>query len=161
MWSKIYLIALILSLGLMCFFTYYSYSWLASIVSPASVIEGYEYHANLSWIFLWLSSVVLLILANTVLVNSRRSWAIWTTCIYFAAFIVIRYFWLELSFFQYKRANFAWNESFSIGPFFAVFLVVLGSAVSYFDIFAVTRLQNRIHPRPIASTEEADKPNED
>src|SRR5215203_878872 len=97
MWNKIYLAVLAVAFLVMCFFTFYANSWLGSIGSPKDALAGYEYYAGLSSIFLSISAVVLLILANVILWYTRRGWAMWTTLAYFAIFVILRFFWLEKS----------------------------------------------------------------
>ena len=148
MFSKIYLVLLGVFLAAMAFFTYYSWSWLQSIGQPAAAVVGYEYHAGFAWTLLWVSIVTLLILANAVLWRSGRSWAIWTTFVYFAVLVVARYFWLDQAFFHFKKANGLFDGSFSVAPLFAVILVVLMAAIAFFDQFIVVKLREKTYGKP-------------
>lgn len=150
MFTKIYLAALGLSLAVMAFFTYYSWSWLQSIGQPAAAVAGYEYHANLAWITLWITSATLLILGNAVLWTTRSAWAIWLTFIFFGIFVVARFFGLEFAFIEFQMRT----ESAGIGalgPFLAVLLIVIMAAIVFCDQFIVIRLRARTYP-------EAEKP---
>lgn len=142
MFSKIYLAALGLSIAVMAFFTYYSWSWLQSIGQPAAAAAGYEYHSSLAWIALWVTSVVLLLIGNAVIWTTRSAWALWLTVIYFAAFVVIKYFWLALEFKRFSETT----SSFSSGPFIAVGLIILTAALVFLDSLVVVRLLARIYP---------------
>ncbi len=145
MWSKLYLAVLGLSIAVMVFLTYYSWSWLQSIGIPVGAVAGYEYHSDIAWWALWLSSVTLLVLGNAVLWVNRNAWAMWTTFLYFAVFVVIRYFWLDQAFFHFKKDNGLFDGSFSIGPFFAVLLIVLAGVIVFSNKFLVIRLRAKTY----------------
>lgn len=105
MWNKIYLIALAAAVLIIGVLTYFSFDWLQSVTNPKDVIENYEKYADYSWMFLLISTLVLLVVGNVVLWTTRKSWALWTTFFYFAVFIVLQKFWLEQSFHQYKQTR--------------------------------------------------------
>ena len=48
MLTKIFTVLLTVSILVMAFLTFYSWSWLGSIGAPASAATGYEYHAGIS-----------------------------------------------------------------------------------------------------------------
>ena len=146
MLSKIYLAALGLSFVVMAFFTYYSWSWLQSITQPAVAAAGYEYHAGLAWLVLWISASVLLLLGNAVLWVTGRSWAMWTSFAYFAVFIVVKFFWLDRAFFEFQKEKDLTDSGLSAGPIFAVILIALMAAVVFFDQFIVVRLHQKTYP---------------
>lgn len=146
MWSKIYLVILAVACLVMAFFTFYSWSWLQSIGLPAAAVAGYEYHSGLAWPALWILTIALLVMGNAILWASGRAWAMWVTFIYFSAFAVIRYFWLDQAFFQFKKTNGLFDGSFSIAPLMAVILVVLMAAIVFFDQFIVLRLRAKTYP---------------
>src|SRR5215213_5772016 len=128
MWNKIFFAVLAVAVVVMCFFTFYANSWLGSIGSPKDALEGYQYYAGLSSMFLWISSAVLLILANVILWNTRRGWAMWTTLAYFAVFVILRCFWLEKA-----RYNFQNSDSFFFTPIIGVILIIGAGAVIFFN----------------------------
>ncbi len=70
MWSKIYLVALAIALLVITSLSFYSYNWLTSIDAPVNVVQNYEYYSNLAWLFLWLSSIFLMVLANVFVLES-------------------------------------------------------------------------------------------
>ncbi len=146
MWSKIYLAILAVAIVVMAFFTFYSWSWLQSIGLPAAAVAGYEYHAELAWPALWILTIALLVLGNAVLWASGRAWAMWITFIYFAAFVIIRYFWLDKAFLGFRTTHGLTDSSFSVAPLMAVILVVLMAAIVFFDQFIVLRLRTKTYP---------------
>lgn len=146
MLSKIYLAFLGLSIAAMAFFTYYSWSWLQSIGAPTAAVEGYEYHTYLSCIYLAVSGVVSLMLANGVMWATQRAWALWTTFAYAAIFIIVKYFWLGEAFFRYKKTNGMFDGSFSLGPVMGAILVVVAGAVVFANQFASARLYQKMYP---------------
>ncbi|MDQ3132884.1 MAG: hypothetical protein M3Q99_19210 [Acidobacteriota bacterium] len=148
MWNKIYLIALAVLIIPVVFLSYYSWSWLQSIGAPQNVVLSYEYWSTLSWSYLWISTVILLIIANFLHWKTRLAWALWTTFLYFATFIIVRYFWLDQSFFQYKKANNLWQGEFSIAPLFGVLLCVVAAVIVFFNQFLIKRLQDKMNPQP-------------
>ena len=148
MWNRIYLVVLSLCTATMAFFTYYSWTWLKSIGAPLAAVEGYLYHSGLAWKFLWVSSIALLIFANAVLAKSRRSWAMWTTFIYFTIFRLVAGFWLNPAFVRFWNANFE-PSRLSVDVFVAIFLSVAAAAVVYANQFAVVRLSERMYPSKV------------
>lgn len=152
MWSKIYLACLALSFVVMGFFAFYSLSWLQSIGDPRAAAAGFEYHSAVSWPFLWLSSVVLLVIANVVLWISGRSWAMWVTFLYLAVFIAAKFFWFDRSFAAFQTANNLASSGISFGPFFAVIMIVVIAAIVYFDQFFVVRMHEKMYPKSVDLT---------
>lgn len=147
MWNKIYLIVLAAAILIIAVLTYLSFDWLGSVTNPKDVIENYEKYANLSWVFLWISTLVLLVLGNVVLWMTRKSWALWATFLYFAVFIVLQKFWLEQSFFQYKQAHNLTQSGFLLSPIFAVLFILLLGVIVFFNQFIVRRLQDKTFPQ--------------
>ena len=163
MWNRIYLLVLALCSASMAALTYYSWSWLKSIGAPLAAVEGYLYHSGHTWTFLWISSVVLLILANVVLAKSRRSWAMWTTFVYFGVFVIVRFFVVDRLALEYFRDN---DFAAMIGPFpplgpiFAVLLCTLAAAVVFANQFAVVRLSEKMYPSNVERESEVDQEEE-
>ncbi len=141
MWNKIYLAVLAVAVVTMSFFVFYSHSWFGSIGNPKDALAGFEYYAGLGSTFLWISTAILLILANIILWNSRRAWAMWTSFAYFAFFIILRYFWLEKA-----RYNFQNSDSFFLTPIFGVILIVALGAIVFFNQFMSLRLNEKMYP---------------
>lgn len=145
MFSKIYLGCLAASVALMSFFIYYSWSWIGSIGAPAAAVEGYSYHSGFAVSTLLLSSVVLLLLGNAVLWSGHSAWAMWTTAIYFAVFAILKFFWLDQSISQFKKANALSESGFSVGPVLAVLFVVIAVFIVFLNQFIVVRLNNKMY----------------
>jgi len=158
MLSKIYLGLLAISFAAMAFFTYYSWSWLQSIGQPKAAVEGYEYHANLACIFLVISGIVLLMLANGVLWATQRAWAMWATFTYVAIFVIVRYFWLGEEFFRYKKTNGMFDGSFSLGPVMGAILVVVAAVLVFANQFGSVRLYRKMYSKVEPDTELVSEP---
>lgn len=146
MWSKLYLGLLGLFIVVMAFFSFYSWSWLQSIGLPAGAIAGYEYHAGFAWTSLWVTTILLLLSGNALLWTTGRAWALWTTFVYFAVLVVVRFFWLDEAFFSFKKSNELVDGSFSVGPFFAVMLIALLAAIVFLNQFIVVRMHQKMYP---------------
>jgi len=146
MLNKIYLVALALFVIPMAFLTWYAGTWLASIGNPKAAEEAYIYYTSVGFTVLWIGFVSLLILANLLLWNSRRAWAIWLTFAYFAVFIFLRYWWLEDSYLSFALRNSLTDSSFSLGPLVAVLLVIGIGALLFFDQFVMIRLVEKMYP---------------
>lgn len=146
MLSKIYLAVLSLSLVAMGFFIFYSWSWLQSIGVPSAAAVGYEYHAGLAWPLLWITTIALLALGNAILWETNRSWAMWLAFVYFTVMAVIRFFWLEQTYFAYRRAANLTDGSFTLGPFLAVVVIAIVAAIVFFDQFLILRLREKMYP---------------
>ncbi len=144
MWNKIYLIALAVLSFLVFGLMYYSYDWLKSITNPADVVVKYETSSYLGWISLWISSAILLVLANITLWKTRKTWAFWATLAYFVFFIILQTFWLDQSFFQYKKDNFSTPGAFSFSPFLGVGLCVVAAVIVFFNQLLLVRMHDRM-----------------
>lgn len=153
MWNKIYaaiLAAAVLAMGVLI---YLPYAWLQSITAPKDVAEFYRYYANISWMFLLISALLLLVIGNVVLWKTRRSWAMWTTLLYFAGFMIAQTFWLENSFFRFKQANNLETGMISWSPLTGVILIVLAAIIVFFNQYIIKRLQAKVSPVPAAPVE--------
>ncbi len=151
MWNKIYFAVMAAAIVVMCFFTFYANSWFASIGNPQTALEGYQYYAGLGSAALWISTAVLLILANVILWNTRRGWAFWTTLAYFAAFVILRTFWLEK-----MRYNFQNSDSFFFTPIVGVILIIGAGAIVFFNQLLNLRLNEKMYP---VKADDAEIPN--
>ncbi len=144
MWNKIYLIALAIAVLIMSSLAFYSNSWLDSIDAPVNVIQNYEDSSGMTWMFLWLSSIILLILANVFFWRMQQSWAFWTTFLYFAAFIIIQTFLLDEKFTAFRNSRNPGQSGLSVSPFLGVILCVVGAIFVFFDQFLVSRLHKKM-----------------
>ena len=147
MWNKIYLILLAVAVLTMGVLMYLSYSWLGSITDPKNVAANYVYFADISWTFLMISSLVLLAAANVLLFKTRRAWALWASFLYFSVFMILQTFWLQESFFQYKKTNGLADGSFSLGAFVGVMFVALAAIFVFFNQYLVRRMQAKMFPQ--------------
>ncbi len=155
MWNKIYTAVLGISFVLLAVLTYYSYSWLQSPTKPTDVVGNFDYYSNLGWMFLWVSSILLLVLANAVLWTTRSAWAMWTTFLYFALFMLIQTVWLDQSVFSYKQINGIGNQKFAVGAFYGIILCGLAAAIVFFNQFIVKRMRDKMfaQSQPVAANQ--------
>ncbi len=151
MWNKIYTAVLGISFVLMAGLTFYSYTWLQSIGAPVNVVQNYDYYSNIGWMFLWISSIILLILANVVLWRTRNVWAMWATFLYFALFMLIRTLWLDQSFFNYQQQNGLTNRAFFLGAFSGILFCVLAAIIIFFNQFIVKRMRDKMSQPQLAT----------
>lgn len=154
MWNKVYFGVLSVAAIVMVFFNYYAFSWLQSIGKPDAAVAGYEYHAGLAWTVLWISVVILMIIGNAVLWATGRSWAVWTSSIFFSAFVAIKYFWLDRMFIDYRSTNGLAEGGFSFAPLLAVILIVVMAAIAFFDQFIIVKLRSKTYGEPTAVSEQ-------
>jgi hypothetical protein len=160
MWNKIFFTALILALLPICFLTFYAHSWLQSIGDPRVALENFTYYAGLAWLWLWISFVGLLIIANIVLWQTRRAWAMWTTAVYFVLFLMLRAFWLDGAAFAFMSANSLPLGTVAIGPFLTFIVFALAVAIIFFNQFIVVRMSEKMYPpaiEPAVPEESADE----
>ncbi len=153
MWNKIYLAFLGLSVAVMAFLTFYSWSWLESIGQPQAAVDGFRLYSGIAEFVLWFTALVLLALANGVLWATNRAWAMWLTFIYAAVFLGIEYFWLGEVFFRYKKTNLTYDGSFSLGPVLGLILIVFCGIVVVANQFISVRLHRRMYPLISPETE--------
>jgi hypothetical protein len=144
MWNKIYTAALGISFLLMAGLAYYASTWLQSSTKPADVVTNYDYHSNIVWMFLWASSIILLVLGNVVLWTTRNAWAMWATFLYFAFFILLQTLWLDQSFLSYKQNNGLGNGAISFGFFYGILFCVLAAVIVFFNQFIVKRMRDKV-----------------
>lgn len=145
MWNKIYTIALAVSAAIMLALTFYSYNLLNGRgFAPQTIQQNYEDYSGMARLFLWLSSIVLLVLANVLFWRLQQSWALWATYLYFAAFTIIQAFFLDDAFSTFKVANNLDSSRLSVTPFLGVIFCVLGAIIVFFDQFLVSRLHQKM-----------------
>ena len=156
MWNKVYFVILAAAVLAMCILLYLPYSWLQSVTAPRDVEAHYKFYANISWMFLLISTLVLLVLGNVLLWVTRRSWAMWATFLYFAVFMIAQTFWLENSFFRYKQANNLESGLVSWSPVVGVVLIALTAVIVFFDQYLVKRMHDKMYPpaQPLESLPE-------
>lgn len=147
MLNKIYLIILAIFTAAMGVLIYLSYSWLQSLTAPRDVQENFLYFYNISWSFLFVSTLILLIAANILLWKTRQAWAMWASFVYFAVFTIAHKFWLDGAFLKFQQTNNLTDSSISFGAIAGVMLIVLAVVIVYFDQFIVKRLHDKMYPQ--------------
>lgn len=169
MFSKIYFIVFAVFFLAESILTCYLCGWLSSIDDPRAVVSNYEYYSYLSGTFLWISTLILLVLANVHLWKTRKLWAFWTTFVYFATFIVLYTFWLDRSFIEFKREKGLLVGNYSLSPFLGVGLCIGAAFVVFFNQFVAIKMRDRMFPQeaPVnlasdeAKSSETNQENED
>lgn len=146
MLNKIFLAVLAAASLAMMILLYLSYDWLQSVTAPKDVVESYRYYANVGWVFLLISALLLLVVGNVVLWTTRRAWAMWAALAYFAVFMILHTFWLENSFFRYQQANNLDDSLFSWSPLVGVFLIVFAAIIVFFNQYLVKRMRDKTLP---------------
>jgi magnesium-transporting ATPase (P-type) len=144
MWNKIYSTALAIAVLVMASLDFYAYSWLQSTTRPTDVVQNYDYFAGWAWLFLWISSIVLLALANILYWRVQQAWGLWTTFLYFAFFVVVQTFLLESMYNTFRNQSFPGADKFSAIPFLGVILCVVAAVIVFFDQFLVSRLHKKM-----------------
>ncbi len=144
MLNKIYLIALVVFIFGMSFLTYLAYDWLSSVSNPEIVKKEIETYISYGRLYLLITTVLLLAIANIILWKTRKSWAFWATFAYFAVFILLQSFWLDGAFAQYKNVKGLEEIGFSPSPIIGVLLVIAAAAFVYFNQFLVKRMIDKM-----------------
>lgn len=144
MLNKIYLGLLATAVLVMSFFTYYSFSWLQSIGSPEKAAENSSFYSGLGLNVLWISFLILLVVANVIIWKKGKSILLWFSFVFFAIFMTLQTFWLSPSLMSFKQTNALTESSFSITPIIgAMTICVLGIAV-FFNQFIIFRLRQKL-----------------
>ena len=157
MLSKIYIIVLVVAILLTGLLTFYVSSWLGSIGSPQSIVENHNFYSNLAWTSLWLSSIVLLAIANAILWQTRKLWAMWTSFAFFAVFVILHTFWPSPTFSDFQYKNNLQETSISFSPFLGIIVCILAAIIVFFNQFIVLRMHEKTFPpAPLPENEIAD-----
>jgi hypothetical protein len=128
MLNKIYLLALAVFIFGMGFLTYMASDWLTSISKPDFVVQEFQMWFRYGRIYLLITSVLLLALANVILWKTQKSWFFWTTLLYFSTFIILQTFWLDRAFAEYKVAKNLEDSALTFSPIIGVLGVIAFAA---------------------------------
>jgi hypothetical protein len=153
MWNKTFIATMVVFAAILGFVCSYAYSWLQSIGSPLAALEGYAYYSNLAWASLWITSIILLVHANIAFAKQNRPWFFWATFAYFCFFVILKYFWLALAEFEFRQSRNIEQAGRLIGPFVAVFLIVIVGGLVFGNHYLAVRLRDRIYPEPVENRE--------
>ena len=162
MLNKIYLIAIAVFILIMSVVTYISCSWLGSIDKPETVAQSYISSSNTSWYLLLISSLILLVLANVILWNTRKAWAFWTTLLYFVIFIILQTFWLDSSFVQFLKKNGLPPDKYTLSSLLGAVLCIGAGVLVFFNQLVVLRMAEKMYakdetPELLSEDESADE----
>jgi hypothetical protein len=157
MWGKIYLGFFAVSAALLCFVSYYAWTWLQSIGAPQPALDGYSYHASIFEVLLWASTLGLLALANGVLWLSGRVWAMWMTFFFFLIFKIGSVLWLGNAMRSFVSDAGGSTGGMISSLIIAVILTGLIGAIIFFDQFIVTKMREKTFPEQDADIEMDDE----
>jgi hypothetical protein len=146
MFSKIYVLVLIVAILITGLLTFYAYSWLGSLSSPQSIVENHNFYSNLAWTSVWLSSIILLGIANAILWKTRKLWAMWASLIFFAVFVVLHTFWLSPIISKFQYDNNLQERGISLSPFLGIIICILAAIIVFFNQFIVMRMHEKTFP---------------
>lgn len=135
--------SLALFVGIVLFFSYYAWSWLQSIGSPESALAGFDYHYGLAELAIWLSTLVLVGVANGVMWLTGRVWAMWVTFFYFVLAKFGTIFWLENAHAAFLANTFGGRSGIVSSLLITAILSGLVGAVIFFDQYIVIRLREK------------------
>ena len=144
MFSKIYLGLLAIAILVMGTLTFLCYSWLQSIGDPLNVVQNYKNYAGISWTALWISFISLVVFANIFLWKDGKAWALWTSLLFFVAFIVLQTFWLDKSYFAFMKTHNLAESNYFIKPFLGVTISTIAAIGVFFNQFIVLRLRDKM-----------------
>jgi hypothetical protein len=150
MWNKIYLGLLIVAVAIMGIMAFMCYNRLGSIDKPETVAANFMNLQSLYWTILWISSAILMIVSNVLLWTKRSAWALWTTFIFFAAFIILQTWWLGELFKTYSIAN-KLEANIGMG-IIGIILCIITAVGVFFNQFIVFRMRDKMfaNTEPIA-----------
>ena len=101
--NKIFFVLLGIAFLLMGILTFLTLTQLQSIgFHPVQIVQNFGGYESLHSTVLWISSIVLLILANVILWTTQKGWALWLTFLYFAVFMMVNTWWLTESLANYQ-----------------------------------------------------------
>jgi hypothetical protein len=143
MWNKIYLGLLLVALAVMGVMTFWCYNWLGSVDRPETVAANFMNSQSIYWTALWISSGVLMIVANVLLWTKRSAWALWTTLIYFATFIILQTWWLNSLSNNYLTAN-KMEAGFVGMGIVGIVLCIITAIGVFFNQFIVFRMRDKL-----------------
>ncbi len=162
MWTKVYIASALVFIFVLGFVVYYSASWLGSITVPADAFAGYEYFRSLAWYLLWITTAILLVLANIHFIRAGRTWPLWATVGFFSLFVLAIGFLLPIASISFLRENgFAPEMTAYLSPVLAIALCVGFAALVYADRFLVGKFLVRTDGLDFTSSEEMDTPGEE
>jgi hypothetical protein len=143
MWNKIYLGLLLAAFAVMCVMTFWCYNWLGSVDKPETVAANLMNSQSVYRTTLLISSAVLMIVANVLLWTKRSAWALWTTFIFFAAFIILQTWWLNGLSNNYLTAN-KMEAGFVGMGIVGIVLCIITAIGVFFNQFIVFRMRDKM-----------------
>jgi hypothetical protein len=158
MWNKIYfglLLVALISMGLM---TFWCFNWLGSVDKPETVATNLMNSQSIFRTTLLICSGVLMIISNVLLWTKRSSWALWTTFIFFAVFIMLQTWWLNDMSNTYLAANGMQQGIAGMGIVGTLMCIITAIGV-FFNQFIVFRMLDKMSPAFDKIPEKVEKEN--
>jgi F0F1-type ATP synthase assembly protein I len=153
MWNKIFLGLFAVALVVMCAMTFWCYNWLGSIDKPETVAANFANSQSLYWTILWISSAVLMIVANVLLWTKKSAWALWATFGFFAVFIILQTWWLNELFAGYAAKNNLAAGFVGMG-IVGIILCIITAVGVFFNQFIVFRMRDKMFANASAASAE-------
>lgn len=145
MWNKIFIVLLAVAVLAMLALTYLSLSQLQHIgFAPKDLVEGFRFYADVYWKFLFVSGLILLILSNVILWLSGKSWALWSSFLFFAVFVIAQTWWLGKLLVDYEAANRLDSNTFYGQYLTGALLCITAGVIVFFDQFLILRMRERV-----------------
>jgi hypothetical protein len=158
MWNKTFIATTVVFAAILGFVCLYAFSWLQSITAPIDALAGYNDLSALIWPVLWISTLVLLVIANVILAKSGSPWALWATFVFFAFFVLIRQFLLSIASLNFQRIHGFESGSVIVAPLLGILLIVGFGGVVYANHLIYMRMSRRLYPpKPGEDIGEPDK----
>jgi hypothetical protein len=145
MLNKIFLAVLLISLLVMAALSYISSTSLNSVgFSPQQIVETFNGYNSMTWSALWITSGLLLILANVVLWSSRKAWSLWATFIFFSIFLLIQTIFIGDKLNSYIATNLNAQSGINFTGILGAFTCVFVAIGVFFNQFLVIRMRDKM-----------------
>jgi hypothetical protein len=146
MLNKFFLGAIVLSIIIMAAFLYISNATLNSVgFSPQQIVETFNGYNSITWSALWITSGLLLILANLVLWSSRKAWSLWATFIFFSVFLLVQTIFIGDKLNSYIASNLNSQSGINFTGILGAFTCVFVAIGVFFNQYLVIRMRDKIY----------------
>jgi hypothetical protein len=152
MWNKIFVGLFAVAFIAMCAMTFWCYQWLGSVDKPETVAVNLMQSQSVYRTALLISSAILMIVANVHLWTKRSSWALWTTFVFFAMFIMLQTWWLDDLSNKYLTAN-GMQAGIAAMGVVGIILCIITAVGVFFNQFIVFRMRDKMFANNEATAE--------
>jgi hypothetical protein len=145
MLNKIFLGVLLVSILVMATLSYLSSSSLNSIgFSPQQIVETFNSYSSITWSALWITSGLLLVLANVNLWTSRKAWSLWVAFGFFAFFMLLQTIFIGDKLNSYVATNLNTQSGLNFSGILGAFTCVFVAIGVFFNQFLVIRMRDKM-----------------